>query len=68
MARPANNESTDRTEHQGQHPDTRTALGAIAELANLLCDHLADGQWRTADHIRRLAETALSPNTPNGAP
>ncbi|WP_433547191.1 hypothetical protein ACQPZG_20465 [Streptomyces sp. CA-294286] len=39
----------------------------IADLANGLCEHLADDQWRTADRIRHLAETALAANTPNGA-
>ncbi|GHI41096.1 hypothetical protein [Streptomyces violascens] len=36
---------------------TEGAFAEIARLANLLCEHLADHQWQTADHIRRLAET-----------
>jgi hypothetical protein len=55
-----------RTRH-GQHLDTTETLAVIAALANLLCDHLADDQWRTADHIRHLAETAHNHGTPNGA-
>ena len=37
---------------------TGQALDEIARLANGLCDHLTDDQWRTADQIRYLAETA----------
>lgn len=34
------------------------AFGEIARLADLLCQHLADHQWRTADRIRSLAENS----------
>ncbi|MEU0166857.1 hypothetical protein ABZ214_15525 [Streptomyces iakyrus] len=34
------------------------ALMRIAHLANELCEHLTDGQWRVAAQIRDLAETA----------
>lgn len=47
---------------QSAPPDTglttEQALNEIARLANSLCDHLTDDQWRTADQIRHLAETA----------
>lgn len=47
---------------QSAPPDTglavEQALNEIAHLANTLCDHLTDDQWRTADQIRHLAETA----------
>lgn len=43
------------------------ALAEIAELANGLCEHLADEQWRTAERIRHLAESALTASTRNGA-
>ncbi|MGX1668511.1 hypothetical protein [Streptomyces sp. NPDC055400] len=39
-------------------PTDTDALDEIAHLANVLCDHLADDQWRTAVQIRHLAETA----------
>ncbi|SHM52117.1 hypothetical protein [Streptomyces yunnanensis] len=35
------------------------ALTTIAHLANELCEHLADSQWRAAAQIRELAETTL---------
>jgi hypothetical protein len=34
------------------------ALKRIAHLANELCEHLTDNQWRLAAQIRDLAETA----------
>ncbi|MFE3185521.1 hypothetical protein ACFXKR_32285 [Streptomyces violascens] len=34
-------------------------LAEVARLANELCEHLSDSQWRTAARIRELAETAL---------
>ncbi|EST26988.1 hypothetical protein [Streptomyces roseochromogenus] len=34
------------------------ALKGIAHLANELCEHLTDDQWRLAAQIRDLAETA----------
>jgi hypothetical protein len=37
---------------------TEQVLIEVARLANTLCDHLTDTQWRTADQIRHLAETA----------
>ncbi|UQA93783.1 hypothetical protein [Streptomyces halobius] len=43
------------------------ALAEIAELANGLCEHLTDEQWRTAECIRHLAESALTSSTRNGA-
>ncbi|MEV0370528.1 hypothetical protein AB0I10_11960 [Streptomyces sp. NPDC050636] len=43
------------------------ALSEIAELANGLCEHLTDDQWRTAERIRHLAESALAASTRNGA-
>ncbi|WP_159053448.1 hypothetical protein [Streptomyces regalis] len=47
---------------QSARPNTgvtrEQALDEIARLANRLCDHLTDGQWRIAEQIRRLAETA----------
>jgi hypothetical protein len=55
-----------RTRH-GQHLDTDETLAVIADLANSLCDHLADYQWATADYIRTLAETARTNSTSNGA-
>lgn len=39
---------------------TAQALEGIAQLANELCEHLTDAQWRTAARIRDLAETAQS--------
>ncbi|MEU8888717.1 hypothetical protein [Streptomyces sp. NPDC048442] len=48
----------------GQDLSTDEALAAIADLANFLCEHLTNHQWRTADRIRHLAETA---STSNGA-
>ncbi|MGD3112463.1 hypothetical protein [Streptomyces sp. YGL11-2] len=35
------------------------ALASIATLANGLCEHLADNQWRAAARIRELAETTM---------
>ncbi|MFI6469897.1 hypothetical protein ACIBL5_06480 [Streptomyces sp. NPDC050516] len=32
------------------------AFDEIARIASLLCEHLADHQWRTAERIRHLAE------------
>lgn len=42
-------------------PQLDAALAEIANLANELCEHLADGQWRAADRIRHLAETVATP-------
>ncbi|ANP53565.1 hypothetical protein J2Z21_008379 [Streptomyces griseochromogenes] len=41
-------------------PDVNTgkALEQIAYLANELCEHLTDDQWRLAAQIRDLAESA----------
>jgi hypothetical protein len=41
-------------------PGAELAFAEIARLANELCEHLADSQWRTAARIRELAETVLS--------
>ncbi|GCD35614.1 hypothetical protein OEIGOIKO_03360 [Streptomyces chrestomyceticus JCM 4735] len=49
------------TPGQQAPPDLGAALAEIAMLANELCEHLADGQWRVADRIRHLAETVTSP-------
>ncbi|MGG2460629.1 hypothetical protein ACO0M4_12560 [Streptomyces sp. RGM 3693] len=35
------------------------ALATIAVLADGLCKHLADSQWRAAARIRELAETTM---------
>ncbi|GGX36319.1 hypothetical protein [Streptomyces noursei] len=37
----------------------KLALTTIAHLADELCEHLADNQWRAAARIRELAETTL---------
>ncbi|MFF0741560.1 hypothetical protein ACFYVL_14285 [Streptomyces sp. NPDC004111] len=50
---------------RGQHLSTDEALAAIVDLSHYLCEHLTDSQWRTADRIRHLAETAT--RTTNGA-
>ncbi|MGB8946503.1 MAG: hypothetical protein WCD21_40655 [Streptomyces sp.] len=56
-AKPARNAPALSARVQSAPTDT-DALDEIARLANVLCDHLADDQWRTADRIRHLAETA----------
>lgn len=38
---------------------TELVLAEVARLANELCEHLTDDQWRTAARIRELAEAAL---------
>ncbi|MEU7576790.1 hypothetical protein AB0B50_04210 [Streptomyces sp. NPDC041068] len=35
------------------------ALTEIARLANILCEHLTDDQWRLSARIRQLAESNL---------
>ncbi|MEU5683636.1 hypothetical protein [Streptomyces venezuelae] len=35
------------------------ALTEIARLANALCEHLTDDQWRLSARIRQLAEATL---------
>ncbi|MFH8405264.1 hypothetical protein ACH4FX_10875 [Streptomyces sp. NPDC018019] len=47
-------------------PHLGAALAEIARLSNELCEHLADSQWRAADRIRHLAETATSPTDTQG--
>ncbi|MFI9228691.1 hypothetical protein [Streptomyces rimosus] len=54
-------DTTCTTPDQQVPPDLDAALAEIAKLANDLCEHLADGQWRVADRIRHLAETVTSP-------
>ncbi|CAM5306714.1 hypothetical protein [Streptomyces abikoensis] len=48
-------------------PDTGTAqaFSAIARLANLLCEDLADTPWRIAAQIRDIAEAAQKTTVPD---
>ncbi|MEV0445522.1 hypothetical protein AB0I84_08885 [Streptomyces spectabilis] len=41
------------------NPLPRRALTEIARLANALCEHLTDDQWRLSARIRQLAESSL---------
>lgn len=43
----------------GTGTGTELVLAEVARLANELCEHLSDDQWRTAARIRELAEAAL---------
>ncbi|MEU9120130.1 hypothetical protein AB0C96_09750 [Streptomyces sp. NPDC048506] len=61
-ATPARTAPTEPARDQSPPTDkgltTAQALDEITRLANKLCDHLTDDQWRTAEQIRHLAETA----------
>ncbi|WP_367132979.1 MULTISPECIES: hypothetical protein [Streptomyces] len=44
---------------------TAHAFSAIAHLANLLCEDLADAPWRIAAQIREIAEAAQDTTAPD---
>ncbi|MEU5429776.1 hypothetical protein AB0H73_29870 [Streptomyces olivoreticuli] len=44
---------------------TEQAFSAIAHLANLLCEDLADAPWRIAAQIRDIAEAAQDATAPD---